>query len=313
MFSGQGSQYWDMGKMLYENNAVFRRWMLEMDDLVQSKTDKSVVTYLYGNGGDGSFDALDYSHPAIFMVEYALAQTLDSQGIRPDIVLGSSLGEITAATVASAIDVEAALENIIKQARIVQSTCHQGNMMAVLHNVDLYEKADMLNQLSTLVSVNFDDHFVISGSSTEIKEIKSFLDSNRIISQLLPVRYAFHSPFIDPAEEPYKRVLRSQDMRSPTVKMVSSLDGQTVSQLQGDYFWEVIREPMQFRKAIRQIENSHHPIYVDLSPSSTLANFVKRNINHEDLACFSFMSPFHQELKNLEYIQHYQGKLRTRA
>lgn len=307
MFSGQGSQYWDMGKTLYKNNAVFRKWMLEMNDLVQNKTGNSVLAHIYGaeRGRNRFFDQLDYTHPAIFMVEYALVQSLKSIGIIPDIVAGSSLGEITAATVAGVMDIETALESITEQARIVQSTCHAGKMLAVLYDVDLYKEAEILNQGSTLASVNFDGHFVISGASMEMEEIKSFLDSKGIISQFLPILYGFHSPMIDPAEETFKRVLRSQALRSPRIRMVSSLNGQTLTHLQDDYFWRVVREQMQFSKGIQQIENSHRSIYVDVSPSGTLANFVKRNITRDDLACFSLLTPFHQELKNLDDLQRF--------
>lgn len=311
MFSGQGSQYWDMGKVLYEDNAVFRKWMLDLNDLVQIRTGNSVLAHIYHSkrGRTEVFDQLEYSHPAIFMVEYALAQTLKSIGITPNIVIGSSLGEITAATVAGVIDVETALEWITEQAKIVQTSCHQGSMMAVLHHIDLYTEVEVLNRNSTLVSVNYDGHFVISGTATQMKEIQYFLNAKGIMSQFLPVPYAFHSPMIDPMEEAYKRVLKPQALRSPEVMMVSSINGESVRHIQSDYFWQIVREQIQFSKGIQQIENLDRPIYIDLSPSSTLANFVKRSINRKDLACFSLLTPFHQELKNLDYLQRFHENL----
>ncbi|NEW04625.1 acyltransferase domain-containing protein [Paenibacillus sp. SYP-B3998] len=310
MFSGQGSQYWNMGKELYNQDPVFRKWMLELDDLVQPMIGKSVLAHLYNpqKGRNEIFDQLTYSHPAVFMVEYALAQSLKASGITPDLVIGSSLGEFTSATVAGVLDVESSLESITEQARIIQTYCERGSMLAILHNVSLYEETETLNKFSELASVNFDSHFVVSGGSEPIKEIQSMLKAKGILCQALPVSYAFHSTWIDPAEDVYKNILQTQSFRTPQITMVSSVNGQVESHIQREYFWEVVRKPIQFTMGIQQVEKLDCPVYVDLSPSSTLANFAKRNIDRSELKCLPILTPFHQDLKNMEMVK---GMLRN--
>lgn len=95
MFSGQGSQYYQMGKELFAHNAAFRQKMLDLDDFAVSRFGYSVLKEMYhtGNRLSDPFDRLLFSHPAIFMAEYALAYALEQRGIRPDYVIGASLGE----------------------------------------------------------------------------------------------------------------------------------------------------------------------------------------------------------------------------
>ncbi|MEL7145697.1 MAG: acyltransferase domain-containing protein, partial [Bacteroidota bacterium] len=95
MFSGQGSQYYHMGSKLYDANPVFRREMDRLDAIVKAESGRSVVAELYNEQHKFSvpFLSLPLTHPAIFMVEYAMFKTLESEGITPDYVLGSSLGE----------------------------------------------------------------------------------------------------------------------------------------------------------------------------------------------------------------------------
>ena len=94
MFSGQGSQYFQMGRELFEKNETFRDWMIRLDDIPRHVSGKSVIEVLYSDvyGKGDRFDRTLLTHPAIFMVEYSLAETLVEAGVRPDMVLGVSLG-----------------------------------------------------------------------------------------------------------------------------------------------------------------------------------------------------------------------------
>src|SRR4051812_8779412 len=101
MFSGQGSQYFHMGRALFEGNATFRHWMTRLDAMVRQSSGASVVETLYSdaNRRSDAFDRTLLTHPAIFMVEVSLAQCLMDAGLQPDLVLGASLGSFAAAAV----------------------------------------------------------------------------------------------------------------------------------------------------------------------------------------------------------------------
>ncbi len=176
MFSGQGSQYFHMGRSLYEDNRTFRGWMIRLDEIARQSLGKSVVETLYSDvhrKGD-PFDRMLLTHPAIFMVEYSLAQALIHAGVRPDMVLGVSLGAFAAATVAGFIEVDDAFAAVMQQAIAVEQLCEPGGMTAVLGAPSLFSE-DFLASRSELAAVNFSSHFVVSARRPELDAVEAAL------------------------------------------------------------------------------------------------------------------------------------------
>ncbi|MCY8866368.1 acyltransferase domain-containing protein [Bacillus spizizenii] len=306
MFSGQGSQYYHMGKELFKENIVFRQSMHEMDAMAARRIGTSIVEEIYHPAKRVSdpFDSILFSHPAIFMVEYSLYKVLEDRGIYPDYVLGSSLGEFASAAVSGVSDAENILDCILEQAIVIQKSCDKGKMLAILDKPQLLNDHPQLFGNSELISINYDSHFVISGEEENIKHIMGDLKEKQILCQLLPVSYAFHSSLIDPAESAYAEFLKSISFKNPSIPVVSSLTGSCLHEMDKHFFWNAVREPMRFREAIRYLESQHTCRYIDLGPSGTLAAFVKQLIPGDSAnRCCSIMTPFHQELKNLNTVE----------
>ncbi|GCF07142.1 acyltransferase domain-containing protein [Dictyobacter arantiisoli] len=301
LFSGQGSQYFQMGKELFAHNQIFRRWMLHLDSLVKTNASISVIQQLYAEDKNPSepFKRTLYTHPAIFMVEFALAQTLIEQQVIPDVLVGYSLGEFVAATVAGMLKVEEALDLVIKQARLFETYCQPGTMLAILHHIDLYYQTPELSTLCELAAVNHDTHFVVSGKEAHIHKLKSFLTGKGILCEILPVSYAFHSAYINTIEPHYKRLLATTSYSPPQIPIFSSLSGKQIFNLSPEYFWEVVRKPMNFSQTIQTLEEDGPHQYVDVGPGGTLTNLTKRNQHLNALTqCYTILSPFHQDVKN---------------
>jgi trans-AT polyketide synthase, acyltransferase and oxidoreductase domains len=307
MFSGQGSQYYQMGKDLFDQNPVFRNWMRQMDDQVREISGRSVLNLFYNDKKpwDTGFDRTSLTHPAIFMVEYALAQTLLANGVAPDFVMGTSMGEFAAAVVAGVMELEAGLECLLKQAESFESLCEKGGMLAIIDNSALFEETPVLYENSELASVNYDAHFVVSGRGDGLLKIKEFLKSKEILYQDIPVSHAFHSSRIDPAAAVYREFLRAKSLQTPRIPLVSCLQGRIISRIPGDYFWEIARQPIRLPEAVRELEKAGSHFYLDLGPSGTLANFVKRNFAKESRSeTFPIMTQFNRDVANLEKIIH---------
>ncbi|HLP61457.1 MAG TPA: acyltransferase domain-containing protein, partial [Candidatus Deferrimicrobium sp.] len=236
-----------MGRELYCRDPVFKKWLEQMDTIAGDLTGRSILARLYDEEmkpGD-NFDRLSITHPAIFMVEYALAQTLSQMGVEPAAVCGTSMGEFAAAAAAGVMSPEEALEMIVRQAEMVENFCRQdqggGGMMTILHDASLYRKHPLLRENIELAAVNYRGHFVISGKKEILEEIQAFLKKEGITCQRLPVSFAFHSRWIDPAGPAYCAYLHKKQFQRPRLPMVSCLYGRVIEAIPPDYFWQVVR------------------------------------------------------------------------
>ena len=306
MFSGQGSQYYQMGKKLFRGNPVFKKWMIDMDDMARQYIGQSVIEHIYDEkkGKDKPFDRLLLTTAAIFMVEYALVQVLLESGIEPDYLLGASLGEIVAAAAAGVIDYDELFKHIIKEAEIIEANCPKAGMMAVIGNLNLYYSTSLINGNSELAAQNYSSHFVISGEKEKLAWIKEFLKEKSVIFQILPVNFGFHSSLIDSAEQPFLNVFCSNNYSRPKIPIVSCVYGDIAKELSKEYMWNVFRRPVRFYKAVQFLENINNHIYLDLGPGGTLTNFVKRNLRKDSQStAHPIMTPFDMDLENVAKVK----------
>lgn len=306
MFSGQGSQYYHMGKSLYDHHDRFRAWMTRLDAHATELVGESVCGKIYsrGHGMSDSFERTLYSHPAIFMVEYALAQVLIDDGIEPDVVLGASLGEFSSAAVAGILGVEDALRLVVDQARVIEEYCRPGAMLAVMANESLYHDTPTLFKNSELASVNFADHFVVSQQSDRIQTVEKYLKDQGINHQKLPVTQAFHSALMDPAEAAYKEKLTRYSLRKPAVRFASCTTGRILPALPDGYLWDIVRKPIRFQKIIQTMEGAGGFYFFDLGPSGTLDTFLKYNLSGKTRSkSFPLITLFGDEINNLQNIK----------
>jgi len=276
MFSGQGSQYFQMGAPLYRQDETFRRSMDRMDTLVRELTGCSVVATLYGSHSKAApFDVLTLTSPAIFMVEVALAETLMAAGVMPDLTLGASLGSYAASVIAGCIGVEAGLQMVVRQAQVFEDACEQGGMIAILADPGIAE-APILSVNAVVAGINYASHFVLSARSRHLPGIETYLQGAGHPFQRLPIKYPFHSPWIEPARPALSAasaaLLRPRPARMPIVCCATTA---CITELSADHFWHVARDPIQFQRSILALEAQGAYRYVDLGPSSSLATFLK--------------------------------------
>lgn len=301
MFSGQGSQYFHMGRALYDGNSTFREWMDRLDEVARGASGASVIGVLYSDAkkkGD-PFDRTLSTHPAIFMVEYSLAQCLIEAGVRPAVVMGASMGSFAAAAVAGFIDAEEALTAVIGQAKAFEERCEPGGMIAILADPALFAE-DFLSARSELAAVNFSSHFVVSARQTDLDEIVAGLKQRAVGHQRLPVSFPFHSQWMDGAKAPFEPYMRAMRRRQGQLPLVCCDQTVVLSELSDDYFWDVVRRPIRFRESTARLEQQGACRYIDVGPAGTLATFLKYGLPATAKSTVhSILTPFGLDQKNL--------------
>jgi bacillaene synthase trans-acting acyltransferase len=306
LFSGQGSQYFRMGSELLAADAVFRGWMYDMDAVVRSMIGESVIDALYSSDRDKAdlFDRLRLTHPAIFMVEYALAQALIAGGLRPDRVVGVSMGSFAAAAVAGRITAESALRATVEQAVVLESRCEQGGMLAIMAGPQLFEEP-FIETHSELASVNFDGHFTVSAPCDPLEAIEAELKRRSITCFRLPVRVAFHSRWMDGAAAWI-------DQDTPRIATPSNAGPQLVCSERAevvdamppdDFFWRVVRRRIRFRETIAWLESCGPHRYVDVGPAGTLATFLKYGLPRvSQSSVHAILTPFGRDVAGMASV-----------
>lgn len=299
MFSGQGSHYFQMGRQLFDVDETFRQWMMQLDGVAQDLCGRSVIDAIYSAGKAEVFDRTLLTHPAIFMVEYALAQCLIRRGLTPDMTLGASLGSFAAAAIAGHVTVEDAMAAVILQAKAFEGSCDRGGMVAVLADPTLFAEG-FLSERSELAAVNFNSHFAVAAAQAQLDPIENDLRRRGVSFQRLAVSFAFHSRLIDPAQTRFLKATQSFPRRPGRLPLVCCAQATLLHELPDDFFWRVVRQPIQFRDTVAQLERREAHRYIDVGPSGTMATFAKYGLAASSASIAHVtLTPFGQDQKNL--------------
>jgi bacillaene synthase trans-acting acyltransferase len=303
MFSGQGSQYHQMGKEFYDSHPVFRRAVDDGDAIVGDLLGRSVRDAIFSRPVSHEFNDVLISHPALVTIEHATCRMLVSEGIAPDWVWGCSAGEFSAAVAAGAWDLEVALRTAVAQARYVVGNCPPGGMLAVLASPTLFEEIADLAASATLAAVNYASHFVLSGFEDGLLEAEKLLRNRQIACLRLPVLFGFHSPAIDAAALPFNTFCSGLRLRRPSIPMLSSATATQVEALDPSYFWQAVRQPIRFREALDTFGHLKDAVFIDCGPSGTLATFLKHAGTRTPVSAYPVLSPYRTGVQNLQRIK----------
>lgn len=305
MFSGQGSQYYQMGKELYENHAQFKFWMDHCDEIVQSHIQTSLIDVLYsGRKKSESFDHLLYTNPALLCIEYSLVRVLMEMGVQPDFLMGYSLGEITASVVSGAISLGEGIQLVVGMARLAEENTQQVEMLAVLESQEITTELPELFKNCWVTGRNFQRSFVVGGLPNDIRYLQEGLNKINLISQKLPIKYGFHTELIDPIESEFKKLISKLSISSIGIPLISSLKNEAVQEISKDYFWEVIRYPVDFKKTVEWMLRKGDYIFIDVGPSGTLATFVKYILPSDSRSIsLQMINQFGNDLKSIEKLK----------
>lgn len=255
MYSGQGSQYFHMTRELYEQNPRYRLWLEHCDDIAFPVLGKSVVDTIFDQDRTKSdpFDSLADSNAALLCVEYSLTRVVQEMGYRPDVLLGYSLGEITAAVVAEVLPLEAGISFAVEFARTLADRTPPSGMLAVLGTEELLRSRAGLFADCWVTGRNFDGNFVVSGRVEAVERLQRALGQEGIVCQRLPVNHGVHTELIDPVEEQVRGILDTVTFAPPKIPIVSCASTDRVVEVTADGVWAAMRSPVDFARTIEKM------------------------------------------------------------
>lgn len=305
MFPGQGSQYYHMGKELYKNHARFKLWMDYCNEIVRPLIHTSLIDVLYSDQNQKyqPFDRILYTNPALICIEYSLARILMEMNVRPDFVLGYSLGEITAAIISGVLSLEEGLQFAVDTAKLIEKETPSARMLAILESADRMTQFPDLFQYCWLIGNNCPKHFVVSSLAEHIPIIQEGLNQKKWLFQKLPVNYGFHTKLMDTVEEEFRQLVRKINLSPIRIPIISSLKSKKIEEPSETYFWEIFRFPVAFKRTIGSMLQKDDYIFIDTGPSGSLATFVKYLLpSNSNSLHFELMNQYGMNLNAIEKL-----------
>lgn len=294
MFSGQGSQFLEMGENLYNTNLRIKYYMDYLDNIFFLNTNISFVDEMYNKKNSHLlFNDVGFGCAVLFAIQYSLAKVLMENGVEPDVLVGTSLGEFVALTVSGVLEPEAAIMYVYKVTSYIQTRVAPSGMLTVIGNINKdYINDSYANRYGCIGAFNYDNHFIVSGLTEELKKLNKYYEEQKYLTVLLPTKVGFHNPsLIQPYKESCCKFLEQLKINKPTIEVISTMTAKKVDYINGEYLFNILSEPIKFSDTIKYIEKAAVPTtLMDLGPMATLAGFSKRIIKSDLISTYAFMN-----------------------
>ena len=301
LFSGQGSQFPGMGKVLYEKHPVFKKYLDSCAESYKSLTGNSLLSLLFESDQE-TLAKTENTQPAIFAVSYAMAKCWEAHGIQPKALIGHSVGEWAAACFGGMISLPEAMRLIIRRGQLM-AAAPPGRMVAVKSSMEELSAYKGIHSVD-FAAFNSAHQIVVSGGFKEMAEFEEFLLDSGISYKVVNALHAFHSRLMEAAARLFEEDLEAVSFSPSRYPIFSNLDGRpiTVQEVSNHYWSNQILKPVHFQKSIAPIEEN--AVLLEVGPGRILIDLTVREkpqIRHAGtgLATISNPNSFYDTFANL--------------
>jgi phthiocerol/phenolphthiocerol synthesis type-I polyketide synthase E len=279
LFPGQGAQHPGMAQDLYDAEPVFRETFDRCAAGFAEELGIDLKAEVFGPGGQERSEGLestDLAQPALFAVEYALAQLVLSYGVTPAALAGHSIGELVAATVAGVFDLETAIKVVSTRARLMHAA-PAGAMVAVAANPD--DIAEHLRAEVDLAAVNEFGSCVLAGPDQAIRDLTTRLGAAGVLARRVRTSHGFHSQSMDSVLAPFAEYLSTLTLHPPRIPMLSNMTGtwMTDEEATDPNRWaQHIRSTVRFADELETLLADPHRVVLEVGPGGSLTGSALR-------------------------------------
>lgn len=279
LFPGQGSQYPNMSSDLYRNETIFKETFDKCAQILLPILKTDIRSLIYNHAGENAdlLNQTQYTQPALFAVEYALAQQWMHRGVKPSYMIGHSIGEFVAACIAGVFTLEESLWLVSERGRLIQSL-PQGAMLGVIASEK--ELLPYLSEKLSLSAVNSAKVCVAGGLKEDVEDLKERLRAKGIATKVLNTSHAFHSYMMEPILEDFRKTVLKTSPKAPVLPYLSNLSGTwiTAEEATDAMHWvKHLRNTVRFSDTLETLFNQTDSLLLEVGPGNTLITLAKQH------------------------------------
>ncbi|WP_373167987.1 acyltransferase domain-containing protein, partial [Mycobacterium marinum] len=277
VFPGQGSQRLGMGQQLHGQFPVFAQAFDAVVEQLDRYLRLPLRDALWG-GDEHLLESTEFAQPSLFAVEVALFALLRDWGVSPDVVMGHSVGELSAAHVAGVLTLDDAAKLVAARGRLMQALPEGGAMFAIAASE--HEVSPLLGAAVGIAAINAPDAVVISGERAAVGVLaEELIDRGRRVHRLA-VSHAFHSPLMEPMLADFALAAGDITAHPPRIALVSNLTGELAGPDYGSaqYWVEHVRRPVRFADSVRNLEELGASHFIEVGPGGGLSSAIAQSL-----------------------------------